>query len=253
MSFVVNRRGAFAVAVTSLALASGSLSRPVRADDAPLPARGADPAVEPAETTSPGSTTAGAAASTESILPVAPAEAPPPPPRKKGFVLEQSLGALGFIGRFRQVAPTAYWLRTQFGYEPLNWLMVFLSGELAFTDTSMLEDPTRTRAFAIFGFGAGARFTAHLTERFALFGQFDLGGMKADVASNALAVIGYRNAETLSAVVGGRIGLEWYQVNRHLALGVLGGLRSASGFKKDTAQDDSALLWDAAATLRYTF
>ena len=45
------------------------------------------------------------------------AEAPPPRPRRKGLVLESTLGVLGFAGQFRHVAPPAYWLHAQLGYE----------------------------------------------------------------------------------------------------------------------------------------
>ena len=43
-----------------------------------------------------------------SLLPEAPLEAPPPPPRHKGLVLESSLGALAFFGKFGSEAPTAF-------------------------------------------------------------------------------------------------------------------------------------------------
>src|SRR5262245_4198365 len=47
-----------------------------------------------------------------------PIEAPPPPPRKKGFVLDATLGGLGFLGSFRRVAPLAPWMHLLFGFEP---------------------------------------------------------------------------------------------------------------------------------------
>src|ERR1051326_5288964 len=68
----------------------------------------------------------------ESILPETPPEAPPPPPRKKGFVIESGLGALGWMVKFGTVAPPAYRLPAQLGYELFNWLMLFADGEIAF-------------------------------------------------------------------------------------------------------------------------
>jgi hypothetical protein len=77
--------------------------------------------------------------------------------------------------------------------------------------------------------------------------------MKADVPNNAFAILGYSGVERLGTSFGARVGLEWYQVDRHLALGIAGGLRDAAGFAKTTEPSDSGLMWDAAVTLRYTF
>src|SRR5581483_9409351 len=65
-----------------------------------------------------------------------PPEAPPPPPYKKSGVLDSSIGALAFFGKFGKTAPPGPWLHTQLGYEFLDWLMVFGEGDLSFTDTS---------------------------------------------------------------------------------------------------------------------
>jgi hypothetical protein len=180
-------------------------------------------------------------------------EAPPPLPRHKGVVVESSLGALGFLGQFRHLAPPAPWLRTLLGYEVFSWFMPLVEAELAFTDTSVADDPSKVRAFPIFGFFGGGRFTLHFTERFAGFAQGSLGLMKADVPTNAFTILGYSGAERLGISFGARVGLEWYQVDRHLALGIAGGLRDAAGFAKTTVPSDSGLMWDAALTLRYTF
>jgi hypothetical protein len=180
-------------------------------------------------------------------------EAPPPLPRKHGFVVESSLGALGFIGKFRHIAPPAWWLHTQVGYEPFRWMMVFLEGELAFTDTSITSDPTRTRAFPIFGFGGGLRFTARPTDRFSFYGQLSVLGMKADVPTNSFGILGFRDAESVNPALGGRLGVEWHQIDRHLALGLATGIRTATGFSRFSQASDTPLMWDGAATLRYTF
>ncbi len=187
------------------------------------------------------------------LLPEAPAEAPPAMPRHKGFVLEGSLGALGFLGQFRHVAPTAPWLHAQLGYELVRWLMVFVEGELAFSDTSVSQDPSSARAFPIYGVGTGARVTVHATDRVALFAQGAIGVLKADVPENAFAVLGYANAESLGLSVGARVGVEWYQVDRHMALGLAVGARDAKGFAKLVARGDTPLMWDGSAAIRYTF
>ncbi|HEY2515294.1 MAG TPA: hypothetical protein VGI39_30715, partial [Polyangiaceae bacterium] len=185
-------------------------------------------------------------------IPEAPPESPPPLPRHKGFVAEGGLGGMGFFGQFRHVAPTAPWLHLQFGYEFFRWLMLFGEGELGYTDTSEAQDPTHSFAFAMYGFGAGLRGTVHLTDRVALFAQGSLDAMKADVPRGALQLLGYKNAESLSAAFGGRLGLEWYQLDRHMALGLAIGARDATGFAK-VGKSDAGLMADASALIRYTF
>jgi hypothetical protein len=184
--------------------------------------------------------------------PEALAEAPPPRPRRKGVVLESTLGILGFAGQFRHVAPPAYWLHAQLGYEFLDWLMVFAEGELAFTDTGVSQDPSSTRAFPLFGFGGGARATFRPSARIGLFVQGDIDALAANVPHNALTVLGFRNAESLAASFGARVGIEWYQIDRHLALTAQVGARDATGFAMVT-KSDTPIMWDAALGLRYTF
>ena len=185
--------------------------------------------------------------------PAALAEAPPPRPRKKGLVLESTLGVLGFVGQFRRVAPPASWLHAQLGYEVASWLMLFGEGELAFTDTGQSQDESHTLAFPLFGFGGGARATLHASPRFALFGQGQIDALAADVPHNALSILGFRNAESLAPSFGVRLGVEWYQIDRHLALSAQVGARDASGFAKVAAATDAPIMWDAAIGLRYTF
>lgn len=183
-----------------------------------------------------------------------PPEAPPPPPYKKSVVLDSSLGVLAFFGEFGKVAPPGPWLHTQLGYELLKWLMVFGEGELAFTDTSVREAPPKTRAFAIFGAGGGVRFTVRFTDRVGAYGQASLGFMKADVGRNALGNLGFRDAESLDTYACGRLGVEWYQLDRHFALGLSAGARLAQGFGTTrVGTSDTPLVGDAAASIRYAF
>lgn len=182
-----------------------------------------------------------------------PAEAPPARPWSKGIVVEGSVGVLGFFGAFRRLAPPAFFQRIQAGYEIFDWLMVFGGGELAFTDTSVGQDPSKSRAFPIWGFDGGARLTVRPFDRVGIFVQGTAGMMKADVPANALAIVGFPDTEELSPVFGGRIGVEWYQVDRHLSFGVAGGPRLATGFERSFGKGDTPLMADGAVTLRYTF
>ncbi len=177
---------------------------------------------------------------------------PPPTPYKKGLVLDSSLGAHGFAGQFGHVAAPGVWLHSQLGYELARWFMLFAEGDLFFSDTSRGQDESQSRAFPIFGFGLGPRLTARFTDRFAVYGQGSLGMLKADVPTNALRILGFPDAESFGLYAGGRVGIEYYQNDRHLALGLNGGLRDATNFKKSYGSD-LPLLWDAGVALRYTF
>ncbi|HLK41087.1 MAG TPA: hypothetical protein VKU41_30260, partial [Polyangiaceae bacterium] len=178
--------------------------------------------------------------------------APPVRPRHRGLVLETEAGALGFVGQFRHLAPTAFWLHAQLGYELANWLMLFGESELAFTDTSESEDQTHVRAFPIWGLGGGARVTIHASARVGVLVQGELGGMSADVPHDALTILGYRNAESFQPYVGARVGVELLQIDRHFTVIAHVGMRDATGFAKFT-QSDLPLMWDGGAGLSYTF
>lgn len=194
-----------------------------------------------------------APAEPEATPPEAPPEAPPPRPYKKTLVLDSTLGAAAFLGEFGRVAPPGPWLHTQLGYELLKWLMVFGEGELAFTDTSRKQDPPKTRVFPFFGFGGGARFTIRFTDRVGMYAQGSVGFMRADVNRNALGLLGFRDAESLAPYAGGRLGFEWYQVDRHFALGLNVGARLAQGFARVQGASDTPLMLDGGVSLRYAF
>jgi hypothetical protein len=212
------------------------------------------PALEETAPT-PGSTTPplDTAAAPTAFFPEAPPEAPPPLPRKKGLVLETRLGGLAFLGKFGDLAPPAPWLHGQLGREFFDWLMVFGYGELAFTGTSNETVESETTYFPIYGFGGGVRFTIHVTDRVALFVQPNAGALTTVVPRNTLTYIGFENAQNLGFCIGGRIGVEWYQIDRHMALGLAVGVRDALSFRIQDGESDVPLVLDASAALRYTF
>ncbi|MGA3123637.1 MAG: hypothetical protein ABSF69_22960 [Polyangiaceae bacterium] len=179
-------------------------------------------------------------------------EALPPRPRTRGLVLESTLGVLGFAGEFRHVAPPAYWFHTQLGYE-IGWLMMFVAAEVALTDTTESLDESQSMGFAMWGFSGGVRATMHATERVAFYLQAEVGALTADVPRDALVILGFRHAETLNPSYGSRVGVEWYQTDRHLALFAALGGRLAEGLAKTAAPSDLPLGWDAGAGFRYTF
>lgn len=169
------------------------------------------------------------------------------------MVVESRVGALAFLGDFKHIAPTAPWFHVDVGYEFLKWLAVFAYGELSFTDTSEAQGPSNSVAFPIYGFGGGPRATVHATPRVAFFVEGDVGAMRADVPHGALLDLGYGKAETFGVTFGGRLGVEWYQVDRHLALGLGVGVRDATGFAQQFLSTSPPLMLDASAAIRYTF
>jgi len=189
----------------------------------------------------------------KSTLPAPPLEAPPPPPRHKGLVLEQNLGAEGFVGKFGGLTGHPnIWLKTQLGFEIFKWLMVFGSGDLAFTDTGTSSGPTQNRPFPIIGFGGGVRFTIPFTVRVGMYVQGEAGGDVAYVKPGVLTNFGYMNAEKVGFQAGGRLGIEWFQTDRHIAIGLSGGARYLANLAYE-AGGDLPLAWDATFDLRYTF
>jgi hypothetical protein len=189
----------------------------------------------------------------QTTLPTPPPDAPPPRPRHSGLVLEQTLGVLGFAGQFGHVAPPAFWMHAQLGYEVLPWLMLFGEGELAFTDTGESQDESHSMAFPIWGFGGGLRGTVQVSSRVALFLQGDVGELTAYVPEGSLTDLGYHNAEALNVQLGARLGVEWHATDRHMALCLEGGARDATGFARTIGGGDFGLLWDSSAGFRYTF
>jgi len=182
-----------------------------------------------------------------------PPEAPPPRPYKKSVVLDTTLGVMAFFGEMGKVAPPGPWLHLQLGYELAKWFMLFGEGDLAFTDTSNRQEPPNVRAFPIFGFGGGGRFTVRFSERIGMYAQGSLGAMKADVATNGLGLLGFRDAESLGLYLGARLGLEWYQIDRHFALGLAAGVRTPQGFARTGATSETALAVDGGLSIRYAF
>jgi hypothetical protein len=187
------------------------------------------------------------------FFPEAPAEAPPPLPRKKGLVLESGIGGLAFLGKFGDLAPPAPWFHTQLGWEFFNWLMLYAYGELAYTGTSSSQDELAEIDFPIYGFGGGLRFTVHVSDRVALYLQANAGAMSAIVPRDSLTFLGYQAAESPGFAVGGRLGVDWYQLDRHMALSLGVGMRDAFNFKIQDGESDLPLMLDASVALRYTF
>ncbi len=148
-------------------------------------------------------------------------------------------------------SPPASLLHVQLGYEPFRWLMVFGEAELGYTSTRYAPSPPSSRGYAIWALGAGLRATVKPTDRFGIYLQGDIGGMKAD--SDVLRTYGFREADLLNVYYGGMLGLEWYQIDPHLALATSAGIRRTTGFDGSRLVAEAARSWLGGVSLRYTF
>src|SRR5258708_4472203 len=97
-------------------------------------------------------------------------QVPPPPPRKSGVVVEGSIGAMGFLGKLKNISPTASTFHLQLGFEPFRWFMVFGEGDLSFTSTRYSPP---ARGYTIYAFGAGGRGTVGLSDRGSAYAPVD--------------------------------------------------------------------------------
>jgi hypothetical protein len=179
------------------------------------------------------------------------AEAPPPPPRKKGFVLESSVGVMGQVGHLKHITPNAPWFGLHFGYEPLRALMVFVETDLFVASTSYAHQPPPPRSFAFWNVGGGVRLTLKPTDRFGVYIQGSLGGGRA--TEDVLKLYGYQHANELGFYQSAELGLEWYQVNPHLALVAHGGIRNYPRTLTRDRESQPPMTWLGAGGLRYTF
>ncbi len=178
-------------------------------------------------------------------------EAPPPPPRHHGLVVETSVGALGHIGPMKNISPTAPWFAARVGFEPLKFLMLFGEADVAFATTAYANPPPPPRAYWLYGFGGGVRFTIGLGERFGVFLQGSVGAARIN-EENVLSIYGYPDANRANAYFGALLGLEWYQINPHLGLALHGGIRQYNGLERERATS-GPVAWVSAAALRYAF
>lgn len=178
-------------------------------------------------------------------------EAPPLPPSARGFVIQMGLGAQGHIGPLGEVAPPGPWLHLQSGYEIWDWFMPFLEGDLFWSETSFANPPPEPRAFALFGFGAGLRFTIRPADRFGMYLQGSAGF--ARVRQDVLEVYGFVDSRDFGLYFGGMLGLEWYMKSPHYAVVATGGARSYGATLERQRSGDPALAWMGELSLRYAF
>jgi hypothetical protein len=180
-----------------------------------------------------------------------PAEGLPPPPRHHGLLVESGIGALGYVGDLQHISPMSprYYLRA--GYELMPWALLFAEGDVTFSNTSYAPEPPEARGYALFGFGAGARFTALVLDWLGLYVQGSAGLARAN--EDVLATYGFPNSTTLSGYFGGQLGALAYLPNPHLRLMVEGGVRSYPNGLDRNASTATPLAWMAGPAIGYAF
>jgi hypothetical protein len=166
-------------------------------------------------------------------------------------VLESSIGVLGEVGRLKHITPNAPWFALRVGFEPLKWLMLFVDGDLAVLTTSYAHPPPPPRSLAFWSLGGGIRFTVRPVDRFGMYLQGSIGAGR--VTEDVLKLYGYEHADELSYYQGAELGLEWYQVNPHLALTLHGGIRNYPRVLKRDLDTQPTMAWVGGVGLRYTF
>jgi hypothetical protein len=181
-----------------------------------------------------------------------PDETPLPAPREHGLVVESGLGFVSQVGSLKHIAPTAPWFQVRLGYEIFDWMMPFLEADIAFANTSYATAPPPPRSYFHYGAGAGLRFTIPIGDIIGILAQGSLG-LAAVSEQNVLSIYGFPDADEPNLYVGGELGVEWYQVNPHLALAAHGGVRSyGGGLTRDRGTDPPIALL-GSASLRYAF
>ncbi len=182
--------------------------------------------------------------------PVPREEVPPPPPRKRGLVVEGTMGALFQLGALRHVSPTSPWFQLLVGYEFTDWFLLAAQGDFTIADTSFASQPPPPRTYAEYAVSGAPRFQLTIVDPISAYVQFELG--VASATEDVLQVYGYRDADELSLFYGGRLGLEWFMKNPHLALALSGTVRNMPGLERNNSAD-APLVIIGAGTLRYAF
>ncbi len=170
-------------------------------------------------------------------------------PRRRGWVVEAAVGALGHLGDMKSVSPVAPQLRLQIGYELADWAMVAAHGDLALSSTRYAGERAETRAFSVFGFGLGPRLTWPMLADWSLYLQGEAG--LYTVSEDVLATYGYLEADRFRLGYSALLGLEWYQVSPHYALCLYGGARLYPDTFARRGSNEPPLAWLGGLALRY--
>lgn len=143
-----------------------------------------------------------------------------------GWLVEGWLGGRGFLGGLGEVAAPGVWANVGMGYEWFHWLSVRVAIEASFHETLGPGPPSPT-AFELLGAVAALRAQLNLTASWALWGQGEVGLIMA--LGDVLRAYDFDQSGDLSFQFGGSGGVDWHLDNRHMSIGLAGGLRLYPG------------------------
>jgi hypothetical protein len=130
--------------------------------------------------------------------------------------------------------------------------MPFLEADVAFASTAYAPRPPPERSYFHYGAGAGVRVTIPVGRVLAVLAQGSFGFSRVS-EQNVLSVYGFPDADEPTLYLDGELGLEWYQVNPHLALAVHGGVKHyGAGLTRDRGSDPP-IAAVGSMNLRYAF
>lgn len=165
-----------------------------------------------------------------------------------GVFVEAHLGGRGFIGGGGRYFDAGMLASVGGGYELTSWLLLGAAAEFSLHPTDAPSPPTPT-TLQIAGGLVEARLQANVASRFALWMGGEVGLMS--VSGNFLTTYGVQDADSVGAMFGGSLGVDWHFTNRHHSLGLRGGARvypSLAGFDGEPAIGVHSTLY-----LRYVF
>ncbi len=176
--------------------------------------------------------------------------APPMAPFKRGPLVEGSIGMYAPAGRLKNYSAPGPWMRLTVGYDINKWLALFAAGDCAFLSTDRAPPPPGDRAYLLYGFGFGARFSLPAGERLRFPLRAEIGGHRVADAG-VLSTYEFAGARDLSVSYGATAGIEWRAASRHFGIILEGGIRNDSGLSQ-RQRSDSPIAIVSALSLHYT-
>ena len=166
----------------------------------------------------------------------------------RGFFLESSVGARGFVQGIGRVVAPGFHFDVGVGYELTRWFAVRLAFDASLHQTTAPTPPAQS-VVQLIGVIAEARFAANVSPRIQLFlgGEFGTVWVLGDV----LRTYGYQDISTTGLTYGGRGGIDYHFRDRHHSMGLAGGARYYPSLA--SPYDQGAIGWQGDAYFRYVF
>jgi len=165
-------------------------------------------------------------------------------------MVEGTIGVYAPSGRLKRISAPGPWMRITIGYDVTRWLGLFVAGDAAFLSTNRAPPPPGERAYAVYGFGGGARFSFGITNRIRIPIRVELGVHRTN-DKGVLASYGFNDTADFGLSYGATVGVEWRAMSRHFGIILEGGVRNDSNLTH-AARAESPLAIVSGLTLHYT-